>query len=97
MSLGGHNQATKRKKKTTKTTPAGWIGTSTRAELNSTQQLMPVGLGHRHSRTTQLQRKSSFIESKQYSRDISFIEQHLCKMKTKEKLNKNEHLKDDDL
>ena len=56
-----------------------------------------VGLGHRHSRTTQLQRKSSFIESKQYSRDISFIEQHLCKMKTKEKLNKNEHLKDDDL
>ena len=56
MFLGNYNQAKKKKKKTTKTTPADWIGTSTRDELNSTQQLRPIGLGHRRSRTTQFTR-----------------------------------------
>ena len=51
MSLEGHNQV---KKKNIKTIPAGWIGASTRAELNTTQQLRLVGLGHRRSRTTRL-------------------------------------------
>src|SRR6185437_15569404 len=30
----------------------GWIGASTRDELSTTQQLTPVGLGHRHSLTS---------------------------------------------
>ena len=35
MSLEGHNQ--EKKKNITATTPAGWIGASTHAKLNSTQ------------------------------------------------------------
>jgi hypothetical protein len=38
MSLGDYNQAKKKKKRNTETTLAGWIGVSTRAELNITQR-----------------------------------------------------------